>query len=123
MSDFYNLCLHTSHLQAATMDALINGGALWWSARLPTSSTSPRRRFRSPESKPSDAVEAEDSALRGSGFNFPLKQAATAASLALAGDAIAQVSGRWKRLQASESDEKVPTFNFLFLKFSLLYWQ
>lgn len=44
-------------------------------------------------SKSSDSVEATGRA----GHGFPLKQAATAGSLALAGDTIAQLGERWRK--------------------------
>lgn len=47
-------------------------------------------------SKPSDSVEATGRA----GYRFPLKQAVTAGSLALAGDTIAQLSERWRKGKA-----------------------
>ncbi|QCD87696.1 Mpv17/PMP22 [Vigna unguiculata] len=36
-------------------------------------------------------------ATGGGGYRFPVKQAVTAASLALTGDTIAQLSNRWKK--------------------------
>ncbi|KAI3437547.1 uncharacterized protein J3R85_005330 [Psidium guajava] len=53
-------------------------------------SSGPRRRS---SSMPSDSVESTGRAAR----RFPLKQAATAGSLALAGDTIAQVMERLRR--------------------------
>lgn len=48
-------------------------------------------------SKSSDAVTGG-----GSGGRFPLKQAATAGSLALTGDTIAQLRGRWRNNGSSK---------------------
>ncbi|KAI6673175.1 hypothetical protein NL676_001081 [Syzygium grande] len=67
-------------------------GGLWgWNGpwRNEGSSRRPRRR----SSKPSDSAEPAGSVAR----RFPLKQAATAGSLALAGDTIAQVRERLRR--------------------------
>lgn len=54
-----------------------------------------RRRIRSNSGSPGSAV--------GGGYQFPLKQALTAASLTLTGDTIAQLSNRWNK--AKESGE------------------
>ncbi|XP_038681921.1 protein Mpv17-like [Tripterygium wilfordii] len=74
------------------MEALSGGnGGLWgwnWQPRQPKPSNSQSRR-----SKSSDSVEAN----RGAGYRFPIKQAATAASLALTGDTIAQIRDRWRK--------------------------
>ncbi|KAL3715148.1 hypothetical protein ACJRO7_006960 [Eucalyptus globulus] len=78
------------------MGALSGGcggqGGLWgWNGPWRDEGSSrPRRR----SSKPSDSVE---STAGGPARRFPLKQAATAGSLALAGDTIAQVSARLRR--------------------------
>lgn len=50
-----------------------------------------RRRRSNGESKPSNSVEATG----GGGYQFPIKQALTAASLTLTGDTIAQFHQRW----------------------------
>lgn len=55
----------------------------------PFDSHQPRRK-RTP-SKPSDSLDPTG----GTGFQFPLKQALTAGSLALTGDTIAQLRDRW----------------------------
>ncbi|XP_048138099.1 protein Mpv17 isoform X2 [Rhodamnia argentea] len=76
------------------MGALSGGcghGWLWgWNGTSKNEGSS-RRRRRS--SKPSESVESTGRAAR----RFPLKQAATAGSLALAGDTIAQVMERLRR--------------------------
>lgn len=65
------------------------------------SSNSRRRRRRSNgESKPSNSVEATG----GGGFQFPVKQALTAASLTFTGDAIAQFRQRWVKNFGERSD-------------------
>ncbi|XP_038709037.1 protein Mpv17-like [Tripterygium wilfordii] len=73
------------------MEALGGGnGGLWgwnWQPRKPKPSNSQSRRSKS------DSVEAN----RGAGYGFPVKQAATAASLVLTGDTIAQVRDRWRK--------------------------
>ncbi|KAL6570789.1 hypothetical protein OROGR_000339 [Orobanche gracilis] len=66
-----------------------------------------RRDKRNKDSKPSSA---RDAAGESASYNFPLKQAATAASLALTGDTIAQVRHRWvqnKESLTSAEDLKV----------------
>lgn len=50
-----------------------------------------RRRRSNSESRPSNSVDATG----GAGYQFPVKQALTAASLALTGDTIAQLRQRW----------------------------
>ncbi|XP_047330309.1 protein sym-1 [Impatiens glandulifera] len=76
------------------MDAFTSGGGNGWLWGLPPFNSRPRRRNTGRErSKPSDSVDT----TRGNGYQFPLKQAATAASLALAGDTIAQLRDRWKK--------------------------
>ncbi|XP_031383701.1 protein Mpv17 isoform X1 [Punica granatum] len=77
------------------MDALSGGaagnGGLWGWKRPPLNGKSSDSSKRS--SKPSDSAEAAGR----TGYQFPLKQALTAGSLALAGDTIAQVRERWRR--------------------------
>ncbi|KAF8409108.1 hypothetical protein HHK36_005181 [Tetracentron sinense] len=80
------------------MDALGNNGGFWWKCPFGD------RRFRFQRgSKSSDSV---DHGGGGGRFHFPVKQAATAASLALTGDIIAQLSGRWKAIKQADSDSK-----------------
>ncbi|XP_042477129.1 protein sym-1 [Macadamia integrifolia] len=79
-----------------------NGGFLWWNG-LPKRRRYSSQRRESPKSSNSDVG---GKAGGGSGFDFPLKQAATAASLALTGDAIAQVSARRKVLQGQDSNNR-----------------
>ncbi|KAA8524966.1 hypothetical protein F0562_011396 [Nyssa sinensis] len=76
------------------MDALGRGGGHggFWGMR-PFHS---QRRSRG--SKPSDSVDATG----GAGYRFPLKQAVTAGSLALTGDTIAQLRGRWTKKKSLE---------------------
>ncbi|XP_057461231.1 protein sym-1 [Actinidia eriantha] len=75
------------------MGALSGGnGGLWG---LPPFHFNQRRRNRR-KSKPSDSADATG----GTGYQFPLKQAVTAGSLALAGDTIAQLRGRWVKNKA-----------------------
>lgn len=45
----------------------------------------------------------------GGGYHFPLKQAVTAGSLALAGDAIAQVRDRWGNSERSKQRSILPS--------------
>lgn len=59
-----------------------------------------RRRRSNGESKPSNSVEATG----GGGFQFPVKQALTAASLTFTGDAIAQFRQRWVKNFGERSD-------------------
>ncbi|XP_021274132.1 protein Mpv17 isoform X2 [Herrania umbratica] len=79
------------------MEALGSNGAFWgWN--LPDL-RSKKKRFQS-KSKSSDST-AE--ATGAGGYRFPLKQAVTAASLALTGDTIAQLSDRWRKQKQSLS--------------------
>ncbi|KAF8007867.1 hypothetical protein BT93_K1761 [Corymbia citriodora subsp. variegata] len=87
------------------MGALSGGcgghGGLWaWNGGPWRNEGSSRPRRRS--SKPSDSVESAGGAAR----RFPLKQAATAGSLALAGDAIAQVRERLRRRKREEGSAR-----------------
>ncbi|KAL5989777.1 hypothetical protein ACLOJK_010671 [Asimina triloba] len=75
------------------MDALGNGG-FWW--RCPSTN----HRFRASRSKSSDSADS----IQGRSFNFPVKQAATAASLALTGDTIAQLNSHCKFIRPLDSD-------------------
>ncbi|XP_062153751.1 uncharacterized protein LOC133861938 [Alnus glutinosa] len=74
------------------MDAFGGGLGGLWSLNYPF-----RRRAKGgSKSKSSDSVEATGRA----GFQFPLKQAVVAGSLALAGDTIAQLRERWRKTKA-----------------------
>ncbi|KAJ4729625.1 Peroxisomal membrane protein MPV17 [Melia azedarach] len=77
------------------MEALGGGGFLHWNF-----SQQRAKPFKSQrrKSKSSDSAEATG----GAGYSFPLKQAATAGSLALTGDTIAQLIQRWRKHKASE---------------------
>ncbi|XP_021753710.1 protein SYM1-like [Chenopodium quinoa] len=84
------------------MDAL---GGSWWS-------TNPFNQFRHRGRKPRrrenkhNASSSESSAQPNSAHHFPLKQALTAGSLALAGDTIAQLRQRWTSItQKSDTDD------------------
>ncbi|XWS33032.1 hypothetical protein CRYUN_Cryun22dG0043100 [Craigia yunnanensis] len=79
------------------MEAL-GGNSPFWGWKLPEI-RSTKRPFSS-KSKSSDST-AE--ATVGGGYRFPLKQAVKAASLALAGDTIAQLSDRWRKQKQSLS--------------------
>lgn len=83
------------------MHGLGNGGLPW---KLPAwGRPSPRR-----SCKRSDAVDGGGGGGKGAA-PFPFKQAATAASLVLAGDTIAQVSGRVKALRAASDESDSPS--------------
>ncbi|XWS44506.1 hypothetical protein CRYUN_Cryun15aG0051200 [Craigia yunnanensis] len=79
------------------MEAL-GGNGPFWGWKLPEI-RSTKRPFSS-KSKSSDST-AE--AAGGGAFRFPLKQAVTAASLALTGDTIAQLSDHWRKQKQSLS--------------------
>jgi hypothetical protein len=105
------------------MDALGGGLGGLWSLNYPF-----RRRAKDgSKSKSSDSVEATGRA----GFQFPLKQAVVAGSLALAGDTIAQLRDRWRKTKAlnqkqslsdphgfSKVRQALSFFSFLFFFFS-----
>ncbi|PIA33925.1 hypothetical protein AQUCO_03900048v1 [Aquilegia coerulea] len=82
------------------MGSTIGGGGngLWWKFLLNKHKHNGSQR----KSQSSDSIHSNNG---GSKFNFPLKQALTAASLTLTGDTIAQLSSRWKTIQPS-SDKK-----------------
>ncbi|GAB2274701.1 hypothetical protein Dimus_009472 [Dionaea muscipula] len=84
------------------MDALSGGahGFSWWYHR----PSSPRRRRNGRERGGSCDASSESVEPVGAraGFQFPLKQALTAGSLALVGDTIAQVRERLRGLQKQE---------------------
>lgn len=77
------------------MDALGFGSGFSGFWKWNPSPESRRRRIRSNSTSPGSIV--------GGGYQFPVKQAITAASLALTGDTIAQISNRWSK--AKETDE------------------
>lgn len=78
------------------MDAIGSGcWGLWQWNPLPES----RRRQIRPKSGAAGATG-------GGGYQFPVKQAVTAASLALTGDTIAQLTNRWRK---AEEDSQVST--------------
>lgn len=110
-----------SFLCSWEMGALGNGG-FWW--KFP-----PRGlRFGSRRSRSSSSSNGSDHPINGGGsnFNFPLKSATTAASLALAGDTIAQIRDGYKLLDRTDSKNKVvgcvscliSVFGFFFF-----YWE
>ncbi|KAI5393610.1 hypothetical protein KIW84_060655 [Lathyrus oleraceus] len=77
------------------MDALGFGSGFSGFWKWNPSPESRRRRIRSNSTSPGSIV--------GGGYQFPVKQAITAASLALTGNTIAQISNRWSK--AKETDE------------------
>ncbi|KAL4378313.1 hypothetical protein GQ457_02G010550 [Hibiscus cannabinus] len=80
------------------MEALGSNGAFWgW--RLPDI-----RRPKRPSPSPSKSSDSAVESTGGGGHHFPLKQAVTAASLALTGDTIAQLNDRWRKRKQSISD-------------------
>ncbi|KAL2328182.1 hypothetical protein Fmac_021609 [Flemingia macrophylla] len=89
------------------MDAIGNGcWGLWQWNPLRQSS---RRRIR--------RNSGSAGATGGGGFRFPVKQALTAASLALTGDTIAQLSNRWRK--AKEGDDSVSQVEMLEMRVAL----
>ncbi|KAK3012651.1 hypothetical protein RJ639_009196 [Escallonia herrerae] len=70
-----------------------------------SSGKSKRRRPSSRDSSSSDSVEATE----GTGYRFPIKQAATASCLALTGDTIAQLRDRWVKHEAAVK-QQAPDF-------------
>ncbi|KAE8689240.1 Leucine-rich repeat receptor-like protein kinase family protein [Hibiscus syriacus] len=81
------------------MEALGGNGAFWgW--KLPD--------LRSPK-RPSPSKSKSSDSTGGWGPRFPLKQAVTAASLALTGDTIAQLNDRWRKRKHSVSDSSDTT--------------
>lgn len=77
------------------MDAIGFGNGFFGFWKWDPKRDSQRRRIRSNSGSPGSAV--------GGGYQFPVKQALTAASLTLTGDTIAQLSSRWNK--AKESGE------------------
>ncbi|KAH7577076.1 hypothetical protein JRO89_XS01G0201300 [Xanthoceras sorbifolium] len=75
------------------MDALGGGSAGFFGWNFLHGKSKPSKSQRRRQSKSSDSADATG----GAGYRFPLKQAATAGSLALTGDTIAQLIGRWRK--------------------------
>ncbi|KAL4328065.1 hypothetical protein AHAS_Ahas13G0162800 [Arachis hypogaea] len=53
-------------------------------------------------------IRSNSGSTGGQGYRFPLKQAVTAASLALAGDTIAQIRDRWSKAKAVNKHSNDP---------------
>ncbi|GAB4824849.1 hypothetical protein Ancab_007718 [Ancistrocladus abbreviatus] len=84
------------------MDILGGGahGFLWWN---PRPSASRQRKRRGKDNNCSASSESSEAAANfGADYRFPLKQAVTAGSLALAGDTIAQLT---ERVRARRNEE------------------
>ncbi|KDP35048.1 hypothetical protein JCGZ_11209 [Jatropha curcas] len=80
-----------------------NGGFFWgWNREI---------RKRKPYSCKSNASKSYDG-VAGGRHQFPLKQAVTAGSLALAGDTIAQVRDRWLNNKASMQNSVLPSNDY-----------
>lgn len=77
-------------------------------------------RSKRSNSKRSDSVDATGR----TGYRFPFKQAVTAASLALTGDTIAQVTDRWRKRNALENSDssRLSKVRFCFLMFVYLLY-
>ncbi|KAF6173336.1 hypothetical protein GIB67_027031 [Kingdonia uniflora] len=84
------------------MVVLGGNGGFWWNFPSKNGRNSNSRR----RSRPSDSLNGGGG---DSNFRFPLKQAVTAASLALTGDTIAQLNSKWK----SSFDHKDTILNLL----------
>ena len=82
------------------MEALGGGLGGFWNPNLPF-----RKRPKKRGSKSSDSAETTSRP----GYRFPLKQAATAGSLALTGDTIAQLRDRWTKRKPLDSDSNAFT--------------
>ncbi len=82
------------------MEALGGGLGGFWNPNLPF-----RKRPKKTGSKSSDSAETTSRP----GYRFPLKQAATAGSLALTGDTIAQLRDRWTKRKPLDSDSNAFT--------------
>ncbi|GMG98515.1 hypothetical protein Nepgr_000355 [Nepenthes gracilis] len=82
------------------MDALGCGGHgfLWWHRRFPSHLRGGGERDKSCNA----SSESAQAAPGGAGYRFPLKQAVTAGSLALAGDTIAQLEERLRNRRKEE---------------------
>ncbi|KAJ1689549.1 hypothetical protein LUZ63_013704 [Rhynchospora breviuscula] len=83
----------------------LRAGGLWWNFPPNGGRNNQRRSSKRPNSSSSDSMD-----LAKEGFRFPYKQAATAASLTLAGDTIAQCRDkfvRWRQMSGdADFDEK-----------------
>ncbi|KAL5707429.1 hypothetical protein ACHQM5_018331 [Ranunculus cassubicifolius] len=81
------------------------GGGLWWKFLRQSSGNGSRRR-RS-QSSNSGHGTGNNGNTTGSRFQFPLKQAVTAASLTLTGDSIAQLTKKWKTIPPGSDNKEV----------------
>ncbi|KAI3457109.1 hypothetical protein Pfo_013772 [Paulownia fortunei] len=72
-------------------------GGLWGMGPFHDNIHRRRDKKRNKESNPSSSRDAAGETATAASYSFPLKQAATAASLALTGDSIAQLHQRWVR--------------------------
>ena len=89
---FENIVVFVFVFVVSEMEALGGGfGGLWNSNHLF------RKRPKKPESKSKSKSSDSAAATGRAGYRFPLKQAVTAGSLALAGDTIAQLRERWTK--------------------------
>ncbi|XP_038997900.1 protein Mpv17-like isoform X1 [Hibiscus syriacus] len=89
------------------MEALGGNGAFWaW--KLPDI-RSPKR----PSPSKSKSSDSKVEPTSGGGHRFPLKQAVTAASLALTGDTVAQLNDRWRKRKQSVSDSSDTSKNIM----------
>ena len=97
-----NLASHQLNkpLVSITMESL---GFNIWGIFPPFHSQTPRKR-RNPRSKSDSSVEPTG----GAAFRFPIKQAATAATLAVTGATVAQLRERWVNNKSSSHPFKVP---------------
>lgn len=98
------------------MEALGGGLGGLWNLNFPF-----RKRPKSgSKSKSSDSAET----IGRGGFHFPLKQAATAGSLALAGDTIAQLRARMRKGKALEQHSLSDSHGFTKVveAFSFFFW-
>ncbi|KAL9265615.1 SYM1-like protein [Drosera capensis] len=88
------------------MDALsgAGGGFPWW-RRHNSSPQNNRRRQNNNSNSSSNSVDSAGGG--GVGFRFPLKQALTAGSLAVAGDTIAQVRVQLKGMEKKEEETAI----------------
>lgn len=95
------------------MEALGGGLGGFWNPNLPF-----RKRPKKRGSKSSDSAETTSRP----GYRFPLKQAATAGSLALTGDTIAQLRDRWTKRKPLDSDSNAFTKDALWTLLSDHDW-